>query len=318
MNENSLVSIIIAAYNSASTIRAAIASIICQVDVNYEIVICDDASNDATIDIVREFNAEKITLIINKENEGPGPARDKAILAARGKWITFLDADDIFLPERLRKLLNIAEKYPHDIICDAIVDCHDTKNGLVPWRVAWNHLLPPEDGDCLCIDFSEFMHMKRSIIQPLINRSLILTSGAAHGRSRNGEDLYFLMPIFQTGAVIRYTGAPTYLYRMTSGSLSTSNPERHKLYKKVLQDCRAFFPEDEIALSALDYKIKEVSKLELYRCFYTALTALKLLNAYGFLVKEPWLLKEFTLRVFDRLPFHLHRIAHGGLFRRVS
>lgn len=318
MDENSLISIIVAAYNSASTIRAAIASIICQVDVNYEIVICDDASTDATVDIVREFYSEKITLIISKENEGPGPSRDRAILAAKGKWITFLDADDIFLPERLKKLSNIAEKYPHDIICDAIVDCHNTKNGLVPWRVAWNHLPSPEEGDCIRIDFSEFIHMKRSIVQPLIKRSLILASGAAHGKSRNGEDLYFLMPIFQTGAVIRYTGTPTYLYRMTSGSLSTSNPERHKLYKKVLQDCRAFFPEDEIALSALDYKIKEVSKLELYQCFYTALKTLKLSNACRYVVKEPWLLKELALRVLDRLPFHLHRITHGGLFRRVS
>lgn len=93
--KESLVSIIVPAYNAASVLKRCLDSIIAQTYSCIEVVVVDDGSKDATGSIADEMSAADSRIrVIHKENGGVGAARNTALDAARGEWVTFVDADD--------------------------------------------------------------------------------------------------------------------------------------------------------------------------------------------------------------------------------
>jgi glycosyltransferase involved in cell wall biosynthesis len=102
------VSVIIPTYNSESTIARAINSVICQSFQDTEIIICDDASTDSTLEIVYKLKTKHKNqkIIVHKlpSNEGAGAARNLGMLHAKGEYIAFLDSDDEWLTEKRRSL----------------------------------------------------------------------------------------------------------------------------------------------------------------------------------------------------------------------
>lgn len=102
MNEP-LVSVIMPAYNSADFIAEAIASVRNQSYKNWELFVIDDVSTDNTCSIVKKIIRlePRIRLLKNLNNEGAGVSRNKGIAAAKGNFIAFLDADDLWLPKKL-------------------------------------------------------------------------------------------------------------------------------------------------------------------------------------------------------------------------
>lgn len=104
--DEKLVSIIMPAYNAEKYITNAINSIIHQTYKNWELLIVDDYSKDNTIKIVSEFKDDRIILLKNRKNIGAAISRNRALKAARGKWIAFLDSDDIWHPEKLERQIN--------------------------------------------------------------------------------------------------------------------------------------------------------------------------------------------------------------------
>lgn len=109
-----LVSIIMPSYNTENFIDEAINSVLNQTYKNWELIIVDDASTDSTDEVVEKFlNDRRIHYIKNKENYGAAVSRNFAIKQAKGKWIAFLDSDDIWLPQKLERQINfmIKNKY---------------------------------------------------------------------------------------------------------------------------------------------------------------------------------------------------------------
>lgn len=103
MENTPLVSVIMPAYNSAPFIEDSIQSVLSQTYSRWELFVIDDASIDATARIAEDL-AEKdprIKLLQLERNQGTGAARNKGIDAANGAFIAFLDADDLWLPEKL-------------------------------------------------------------------------------------------------------------------------------------------------------------------------------------------------------------------------
>ena len=113
---NELVSIITPTYNSAKYISEAIQSVQKQTYRNWEMLIVDDCSSDNTIAIVEQFMEDdhRIHLLKLNKNSGAGVARNSAITEAKGKYIAFLDSDDLWKPEKLSKQIEFmkANKIP--------------------------------------------------------------------------------------------------------------------------------------------------------------------------------------------------------------
>lgn len=94
------ISVVIAAYNSQETIARAIDSVLAQTRPADEMIVIDDGSTDRTAGIVRSYGDKVI--LIQQTNAGVSVARNTGIAAATGEWIAFLDADDEWLPEKLK------------------------------------------------------------------------------------------------------------------------------------------------------------------------------------------------------------------------
>ena len=107
---NKLVSIIMPSYNSAEFIRESIASVLAQTYNNWELIIVDDCSMDDTDKIVAEFADERIHYYKNERNSGAAVSRNNALKIANGKWVAFLDSDDLWIPEKLEKQISFMEQ----------------------------------------------------------------------------------------------------------------------------------------------------------------------------------------------------------------
>ena len=109
MSNKGLVSVIMPAYNSEAFITESIRSVINQTYENWELLVVDDASEDSTSTIIRKFSKadDRIRFFENSSNFGTHYTRNKGIKAAQGEFIAFLDADDLWKPEKLEKQLKI-------------------------------------------------------------------------------------------------------------------------------------------------------------------------------------------------------------------
>jgi len=100
-----MVSVIIPAYNAEHCIRRAIDSILAQSYEDFEVVVVDDGSTDGTAEVVKQYG-EKVKYIY-QENAGVSVARNTGVAAAKGQWVAFLDADDEWLPDKLKRQMEL-------------------------------------------------------------------------------------------------------------------------------------------------------------------------------------------------------------------
>jgi glycosyltransferase involved in cell wall biosynthesis len=100
ISTNPTVSVIIPAYNAAPWIAETIDSVLNQTFKDFEVIVVDDGSTDATAEVVASYKPQ--IQYLYKNNGGPSSARNTGICAARGQYIAFLDADDLWLPEKLQ------------------------------------------------------------------------------------------------------------------------------------------------------------------------------------------------------------------------
>lgn len=109
MNKNPTVSVIIPTYNRAHLVGRAIQSVLNQTYQDFELIIVDDGSTDNTEEIIKEFQEQdkRIKYIKHDKNKGGSTTRNTGIKAARGEYIAFQDSDDEWLPEKLKKQMEV-------------------------------------------------------------------------------------------------------------------------------------------------------------------------------------------------------------------
>lgn len=98
-----LVSIIMPSYNTGKFIGETINSVIDQTYINWELIIVDDCSSDNTDEIVKNIEDSRIVYLKNEKNMGAAVSRNRALREAKGKWIAFLDSDDLWKENKLEK-----------------------------------------------------------------------------------------------------------------------------------------------------------------------------------------------------------------------
>ncbi len=106
-----LVSIVLS-YNYQDYIRTTLTSILHQTMQDFEIVVIDDASTDASVEVIRSYNDPRIRLFVNDHNVGGASSYNRAVEEARGEWLVNLDADDWIAPEKSERQLAFAAADP--------------------------------------------------------------------------------------------------------------------------------------------------------------------------------------------------------------
>jgi glycosyltransferase involved in cell wall biosynthesis len=104
------VSVVIPVFNRPLTVRRAIASVLAQTCQDFEIIVVDDGSTDATASVVAAMTDSRMTLIRHEQNRGGGAARNTGYRAGSAPYVAFLDSDDEWLPTKLERQLEVFER----------------------------------------------------------------------------------------------------------------------------------------------------------------------------------------------------------------
>lgn len=156
------VSVIVPSYNHKNFVEEALRSVLDQEIENMEVIVVDDASNDGTVDVIKNIKDDRINFIELKENRSKHP-RNLALDIARGEFIAFQNSDDFWEKEKLKKQLEIMEKNDKIAVCFSGVKIIDEfgKEMQDSWM---NNVFTTEnrksslwlrrffdEGNCLCI-----------------------------------------------------------------------------------------------------------------------------------------------------------------------
>jgi glycosyltransferase involved in cell wall biosynthesis len=128
-----LVSIIMPSYGTAYFIAESIESVQAQSYTNWELIIVDDCSKDNTDEVVKPFlSDQRIRYLKNEKNSGAAVSRNRALREAKGRWIAFLDSDDLWMPDKLEKQISFMEKnnYHFSYTNYAEIDVDGKRNGI--------------------------------------------------------------------------------------------------------------------------------------------------------------------------------------------
>lgn len=110
------VSIITPCYNSEKYISDTIQSVLNQTFTDWEWIIVDDCSNDNSVSVINQYKDDRICLIALDNNVGAASARNIAINKAKGRYITFIDSDDVWLPEFLQTVVNFLINQKEELV----------------------------------------------------------------------------------------------------------------------------------------------------------------------------------------------------------
>lgn len=124
------VSIILPVFNRAHLVTEAVKSVLIQTFQGFELIIIDDGSTDNTVEIINTFDDPRI-ILLRQENCGRSVARNNGLAIARGRYIAFLDSDDVYLKGKLELQVAYMEKHPDISMIYTSAHCIDQKGKLL-------------------------------------------------------------------------------------------------------------------------------------------------------------------------------------------
>ena len=131
MINRGMVSIIMPSYNTDKYIAESIESVLSQTYQNWELIIVDDCSTDNTDTVVQKFiNDSRILYFKNKHNNGAAFSRNYGLKVAKGKWIAFLDSDDLWTPDKLEKQIEFMINGNYHFSYTNYIEIDDKSNPL--------------------------------------------------------------------------------------------------------------------------------------------------------------------------------------------
>jgi succinoglycan biosynthesis protein ExoO len=263
------VSVIMANYNGARFLRAAVQSVLQQTLQSWELILIDDASTDESIAVAEQAanGDSRLRIIKQPVNRGPGAARNRGLEAAQGEWIAVLDSDDLMIPQRLELLLKGAMKDNAMLVADNLRIFSDTDSkhrrflrNHLGWSPHW-------------IGLAEFIESTRlyswtpdlGYLKPMIKAELVRRLGLRYDeRLRIGEDYHFLARILTDGHRLRLYPSAMYLYRKHATSLS---------HRMSAADIRALIAADDHYFTEVGLKHREKRALRQRRHMLDSLLA---------------------------------------------
>jgi glycosyltransferase involved in cell wall biosynthesis len=241
------VSVIIPTYNSASFIGFAIQSVLNQSYNNIEIIVVDDGSTDDTQHILLPFQGNIISIVT--ENKGPAHARNVGMKTASGKYIAFLDADDMYLVHKIELQVTFMEKYP-DIgmvtsNCSSLVDGNiaeafhlRTYHGFFDkmglsyedvYPVRFTFDFREETIPCYSGNVFKFMLQEPILMSntAFFRRDILQEIGYQNEGYPNAQEYEFMVRICKRFPVA-FLDKPTYVYRYHNDQISKVNQTKTK------------------------------------------------------------------------------------------
>lgn len=205
-----LVSVVTASHDSAASIERCVRSVRDQACAPLQHIVVDDGSNDRTLELLQELQREVPFLtVIRQANKGAGPARNAGIEAAQGRYVAFLDSDDVWLENKLARQVAFMEGQGAAFTYgDYAIVNSDTGAPIgqvvTPVRVEYDQLLTRCPIGCSTVAYNQALIGKRYM--PAIGR---------------GQDWALWLALTRDGVVARKYPGCDVVYHRRKGSLST-------------------------------------------------------------------------------------------------
>jgi len=252
--DKALVSVIIPAFNAAANIRQTLNSVLAQTYQEFEVIVVDDGSSDATSAIVEEFVARDARFqLVRQSNAGVGVARNTGIRKARGEYIAPLDADDLWFPEKLEKQVACIEQCGNEtglVYCwstsidkrgGLVSDCSHTVEGrlrhaLILRNIVGNgsaplfsavavekvglYLTRAEQGGAQgCEDWDLYLRIAECFGIRVVPEYLVAYRHAGSGMSANFDSMAASFAVIMSRARERNCHLPYSIFRWSAGNL---------------------------------------------------------------------------------------------------
>ena len=219
---NPKISVILPVFNCEEYIKQAIDSVMNQTLTDFELIIVNDGSTDDTLDIIRQYDDERI-ILINQDNHGPGNARNNAMKIATGEYIMFLDADDWFKDDALEIAYSNALKDGTDVSIFQIIKYDGGKYSQNDWfnlnnfsKDFENRVFNPHE----CKDF--LFDISVSACQKIFNREYLYKIDAKFPEGIYFEDMPFFFYTFLSSQRVSIIKKHLYVRRKHEGSITES------------------------------------------------------------------------------------------------
>ena len=129
---NPKVSIIIPTYNTAQFLSEAIDSVLNQTYTDFELIVVDDGSTDNTVEILKRYQQNSYIHCRFETHADRGTAKNVGLEMARGRYIAFLDADDVWLPDKLEKQVAFLDEHPQIALVHGFIEMMDLSGRFLP------------------------------------------------------------------------------------------------------------------------------------------------------------------------------------------
>ena len=262
-----MVSIIVPIYNAEQYLRRCVDSILNQEYTDFELLLVNDGSTDASGDICEEYgDQDPRVIVIQKENTGVSDSRNRALDRARGKYLQFLDSDDWITPDATRLFVRAAEEYG----CDMVISDF--------YRVVGERLSPKgdieEEGVLTREEFAAHMMENPAdfyygvLWNKLYRRDIVEEHNLRMDTDINWcEDFMFNLEYIRYAKVFYALHAPIYYYVKRKGSLASQGINISKTVKMKLNVFEYYNNFYKHVLEEEDY---EKNRLQVYRFFIDA------------------------------------------------
>nr|WP_300848859.1 glycosyltransferase [uncultured Acetatifactor sp.] len=255
--EGILITIVVPVYNVEKYIEACLYSIMKQTYKNIEVVIVDDGSTDKSGDICDDFSKiDSRAKVVHQSNIGLSGARNKGISIASGKYITFVDSDDLLYPTYIEKLCNAINGC--DIsMCDFDYVSEDFRilNDIISdnrkiHSFYWSNV------DAIREVYATKYHGVDFIAcAKLYKLTLFSENGIIFPEGRLHEDTFTTYKLFYAAKKISYNDEKLYLYRQRRGSITRSGFNKRKLdsIDATREECEFFLERNEMDLLVISF-----------------------------------------------------------------
>jgi succinoglycan biosynthesis protein ExoO len=308
-----LVSVVMPAYNAEKYIGEAIQSVLNQTYRNFELIIVDDGSADKTWEIIQSYNDSRIIAIRHQQNKGIAEAIDTALDIAKGKWVALIDADDVWLPERLEKLVGILEGSGDGFfVADDLLLCFDSEEGLKRWGSLFDLYYKINFKDEIKVfSFSNYIKHNAPCIKPVFPLKIVKGNSITQKQEFvPSEDFLFYCEHFRAGLKLKLTRNAYYLYRLTPKSLTSKKPKDSQIKAiKYLLSLNGFSSEERIFLLKFLKKVEEDYR---YNTFTYYLKHGDFSDALAIGIGNPKLFLNLIARIPYSLRYRLKVLLFGG------
>lgn len=219
------VTVVMANYNGARFLGAAIKSLQAQTLKSWELLFVDDASQDHSVELAARYAGAdpRIQIVCQPTNQGPAAARNRALRMARGHWIAVFDSDDMMRPRRLEILRDRARTDRASIVADNLLVFSDPDRAPMSFLPMSNVQVPRWIGLAEYIE-SGRLHARTAdlgYLKPFINFDVLRRSGSLYDESlKIGEDFELMARLLAGGLKLRFEPSAQYMYRKHASSIS--------------------------------------------------------------------------------------------------